>query len=126
MVKFSKGEEKSLSFTGNLEELIIQSLLEKNGQDITSINLEPINHVLFDHFIICSGTSKTHVETLTDFVIENTKKQAGLRPTSVEGTQNGEWVLMDYFNIIVHIFQPEAREFYNIERLWNDADIQRF
>lgn len=118
--------KESVPYEGNLEEIIIQALLEKNGQDIVSINLKKINHVLFDYFIICTGTSKTHVETLSDFVQESTKKIADIRPTYVEGTDNGEWVLLDYFNIIVHIFQPETREFYSLEKLWNDADIQRF
>lgn len=123
-VKSKKEEEKPTA--GKLEELIIQALLEKNGQDICLINLKQINHVLFDYFIICTGTSKPHVETLADFVIETTKKNAKIRPTYVEGQNNSEWILLDYFNIIVHIFQPEAREFYNIEKLWNDAEIQKF
>ena len=126
MGKPAKKKASDTPFSGNLEELIIQALLEKNGQDITLINLKQINHVLFDSFIICTGTSKPHVDTLTDFIIETTKKEANVRPTFVEGTTNGEWVLLDYFNVIVHIFQPEAREFYNIERLWNDAEIRKY
>lgn len=124
--KTKKVKSEVTTYDGNPEELIIQSLLEKKGEDIVCINLKKLNHVLFDYFIICTGSSKPHVETLSDFVQENTKKQANLRPTFVEGTDNGEWILLDYFNIIVHIFQPEAREFYNLEQLWNDADIQRF
>lgn len=125
-LKEKRKKQEDIQPAGNLEELIIQALLEKNGQDITLINLKQVNHVLFDYFIICTGTSKPHLETLTDFVIETTKKNAKIRPTHVEGQNNGEWILLDYFNIIVHIFQPEAREYYNIERLWSDADIQTF
>ena len=128
MGKVSKRKVKveEETFTGNFEELIIQALMEKNGKDIVLINLKRVNHVLFDYFIICTGTSKPHVETLTDFVIETTRRKANMKPTFVEGTLNSEWILLDYFNIIVHIFQPEAREFYNVEGLWNDADTQRF
>jgi ribosome-associated protein len=113
-------------FEGNIEELIIQALIEKQGIDIKCINLKKINHVYFDYFIVCSGNSKPHVETLCDFVQEQTQRIANTKPVHVEGLENKEWVLLDYFNVLVHIFQPEAREFYNIEALWNDAEIQTF
>ncbi len=111
-------------FKGDIAELIIQALMEKKGEDITIINLKKINHVYFDKFIICSGTSRTHVETLSDYVQEVTKREANIRPAFLEGMMNGEWVLLDYFDIIVHIFQPEARNFYRLESLWNDAEIK--
>ncbi|HPY80257.1 MAG TPA: ribosome silencing factor [Bacteroidales bacterium] len=110
----------------NLQDVIIQSLIEKKGEDIVCINLQSIKHVFFDYFIICTANSKPHVETLTDFVKEMSYKQANTRPTYVEGIVNSEWVLLDYFNILVHIFQPEARAYYNLEQLWSDAEIQQF
>lgn len=113
-------------FEGNLEDLIIQSLIEKKGINIVHIDLKKINHVFFDSFIICSGSSKTHVETLSEFLRENVKKTAKIIPSYMEGKSNGEWILVDYFNIIVHIFQEETREYYNIENLWSDAPIQHF
>jgi len=121
-----KKKDEITSFKGNLEELIIQALLEKKGENITCIDMRKINHVLFDYFIICTANSKPHIETLADYVQETTKKEAKIKPSYIEGLHNGEWVLLDYFNIIVHLFQPEARTFYNLEQLWNDADIQRF
>lgn len=126
MAKTIKVKSDIELYQGNIEELIIQSLIEKNGTDIININLKKINHVFFDNFIICTGNSKTHVDTLCEFVQETTKRKANIKPTFVEGIENGEWILLDYFNIIVHIFQPEARKFYNLERLWNDAEIQKF
>jgi ribosome-associated protein len=126
MVKVKKTKTEDELFKGNLEELIIQALIEKNGTDIVNINLKKINHVFFDNFIICTGNSKTHVDTLSEFVQETTKKKANIKPTFVEGIENGEWILLDYFNIIVHIFQPKTREYYNLERLWGDAEIQKF
>ncbi|MDY6326178.1 MAG: ribosome silencing factor [Bacteroidales bacterium] len=113
-------------FEGNIEEIIIQALIEKQGVDIRCVNLKKINHVFFDYFIICTGSSKPHVETLCDFVQHQTQKTAGVKPLHVEGLENKEWVLLDYFNVIVHIFQPEAREYYNIESLWGDAEVQKF
>ncbi|MEG2070627.1 MAG: ribosome silencing factor [Bacteroidales bacterium] len=126
MAKAKKVKAEVEHFNGNLEELIVQALIEKKGMDIVCINLKKINHVFFDYFIICTGNSKTHVETLSDFVQETTKRFANTKASFIEGTDSGEWILLDYFNIIVHIFQPEARAFYNIESLWNDAEIQKF
>lgn len=114
------------SFEGNVEELIVQSLIEKQGVDIQCINLKKVNNAYFDYFVICTGNSKPHVETLCDFVQETTMREAGLRPNHVEGLDNCEWVLLDYFNVVVHIFQPEARQYYNLEALWSDAEIQKF
>ena len=126
MGKIKVATKKKDLFKGDLSELIVQALLEKKGEDVTVIDLKKINHVYFDKFVICSGTSKTHLETLCDYVQEVTKREAGVLPTFVEGVANGEWILLDYFDIIVHIFQPEFREFYQLENLWSDADIQHF
>lgn len=126
MAKKIKVKKDPEPFEGKLEELIIQALMEKKGEDIVCIDMKKINHVFFDYFIVCTGNSKPHVETLCDYVQEMTQRQAGVKPSFVEGTENCEWILLDYFNIIVHIFQPEARQFYNLENLWGDADIQRF
>ena len=126
MAKKIKVKTDPVPFKGKLEELIIQALMEKKGEDIVCIDMKKINHVFFDYFIICTGNSRPHVETLCDYVQEMTKRQADVKPSFVEGTENCEWILLDYFNIIVHIFQPEARQFYNLENLCGDADIQRF
>ncbi|MBO7491719.1 MAG: ribosome silencing factor, partial [Bacteroidales bacterium] len=117
---------EGIPFEGNLEELIIQALIEKQGVDIKCMNLKKVNHAYFDYFIVCTGNSKPHVETLCDFVQETTQRVAGVKPEHVEGLENCEWVLLDYFNILVHIFQPEARDYYKVEALWNDAEIQSF
>ena len=126
MAKPKKITKEATSFQGNIEELIIQALIEKKGEQIVCIDLKAMHHVLFDYFIICTGNSKPHVETLSEFVQETTKRQANIRPAYIEGRANGEWILMDYFNVIVHIFQPEIRQFYNIESLWSDAPFQQF
>ncbi|PKP22013.1 MAG: ribosome silencing factor [Bacteroidetes bacterium HGW-Bacteroidetes-20] len=126
MARPKKEKPVEIPFEGNLEDVIIQSLLEKKGVDIMHIDLKKINHVFFDSFIICSGTSKTHVETLSEYVQENVKKTTKIRPSFVEGKGNGEWILVDYFNIIVHIFQEEIRTYYDIEKLWSDAPVKQF
>ena len=113
-------------YEGNIEELIIQALIEKQGVDIQCINLKKLNHVYFDYFIVCTGNSKPHVETLCDYVQEQTKRVANTNPIHIEGLENKEWILLDYFNVLVHIFQPETREFYRLESLWEDAKITHF
>ncbi|MBO7647375.1 MAG: ribosome silencing factor [Bacteroidales bacterium] len=126
MATRKKVKFEGIPFEGNLEELIIQALIEKQGVDIKCMNLKKVNHAYFDYFIVCTGNSKPHVETLCDFVQETTQRVAGVEPEHVEGLENCEWVLLDYFNILVHIFQPEARDYYKVEALWNDAEIQSF
>lgn len=126
MARPKKERPIEIPFEGNIEDLIIQSLIEKKGVNILHIDLKKINHVFFDSFIICTGTSKTHVETLSEYVQENVKKITKTRPSFVEGRGNGEWILLDYFNVIVHVFQEEVRSYYEIEKLWSDAPLQQF
>lgn len=126
MGKRKVATKKTDLFQGDLSELIVQALMEKKGEGISVIDLKKVNHVYFDKFVICTGTSRTHVDTLCEYIQEVTKREAGINPAFVEGVSNGEWVILDYFDIIVHIFQPEAREFYKLEELWGDADIKHF
>ena len=126
MTVTKKVKYDGLPWEGHLDELIIQALIEKQGVEVTCIDLRKINHVLFDYYIVCTGNSNTHIQTLCDFVQEKTQRVANIRPLHIEGLENCEWVLLDYADILVHIFQPEARKYYNIESLWSDAEIQKF
>lgn len=126
MTVTKKVKYDGLPWEGHLGELIVQALLEKQGDGVVCIDLRKVNHALFDYYIICSGNSKAHIQTLCDFVQEKTQRSANVRPLHVEGLENCEWVLLDYADILVHIFRPEAREYYNIEALWSDAGIQKF
>jgi ribosome-associated protein len=74
-----------------------------------------------DAFVICHGSSRTQVEAIADHVIEEVKKQTGQNPWHKEGFENAEWILIDYSDVVIHIFQEERRRFYNIEQLWADA-----
>ena len=75
---------------------------------------------LADYFVICTATSSTQIKALSDHC-EKTLKEAGEEPHHIEGHRGGTWVLMDYSSVVIHLFMPEAREFYNLERLWSDA-----
>jgi len=94
----------------------LEAALDKKAQDIVVIDLSGICSFT-DHFIICTGTSTRHNQTIADGLEEKLRKQ-GLRPLHTEGYAEGEWILMDYVDFVVHIFTARAREFYDLERLW--------
>ena len=102
-----------------LEEKILQILDNKKGYDIKVIDVQE-KTILADKFIIVSGTSNTHVKALCDNVEEDLKKE-GIAPKRIEGYSEGRWILMDYSEVIVHIFHPEERETYNLEDLWENV-----
>ncbi|MBI9039166.1 MAG: ribosome silencing factor [Bacteroidales bacterium] len=105
---------------------IIKSIEEKKGKGLISLDFKNIENAVCEYFIICSGTSKVHVEAIADFIIENVKKKTKTAPWHKEGFENAEWILIDYANIIVHVFQEETRKFYKLENLWADADIKHY
>jgi ribosome-associated protein len=108
-----------------LNQVVIEGMKNLKANDIVSLNLNKIETSVCDYFIICHGTSNTHVNAITDSIIEETIKTLKDKPFSKEGTENGEWVLLDYGNVVVHIFQKEIRDFYNLENLWGDAIIKK-
>ena len=99
--------------------LAVEALSDKQGADIRLLKTEELT-VLADYFVICTANSTTHVRTLYDEV-DKRLSQAGLPPIRREGYRNSNWLLLDFGSLIVHIFQKETREFYNLERLWSDA-----
>jgi len=102
---------------------IIKGIEEVKGNDIEILDLREIDTAVCDYFIICNGNSNTQVNAIVNSIQKLVSKELKDKPWHVEGTDNGEWVLMDYVNIVVHVFQKQIREFYNIEGLWGDAKI---
>jgi ribosome-associated protein len=102
---------------------IIKGIEEVKGNDIEILDLREIETAVCDYFIICNGSSNTQVNAIVNSIQKIVSKELKDKPWHVEGTDNAEWVLMDYVNIVVHVFQKEIREFYNIEGLWGDAKI---
>ncbi len=100
---------------------IVFALQEKKAKDIVSLNFTKVGATMFDSFVICTATSNTHATALFDNVAMFVKQHLGVLPNHVEGENNAQWILIDYFDVLVHIFLPEARQFYNIEGLWGDA-----
>jgi ribosome-associated protein len=106
-----------------LSEAIAEAFLDKKAKDPVILDFRKLGSSLCDSFFICHGTSRTQVEALADGVIMGVKKKTGLNPYHREGFENAEWILIDYADIIVHIFQESKRNFYNLEQLWADAEI---
>ena len=102
---------------------IIKGIEEVKGNDIDILDLRAIDNTVCDYFVICNGTSNTQVNAIVHSIQKTVSKALKDKPWHVEGTENGEWVLMDYVNIVVHVFQKHIREYYNIESLWGDARI---
>lgn len=96
-----------------------QVLLDNKANDVVMLDLRPVSDMA-DFFIVASGTSDTHVRAAAGHVVEELKK-AGIRVHSVEGLEQGRWVLLDYVDFVVHVFHPTLRSFYQLERLWGDA-----
>jgi ribosome-associated protein len=110
----------------NLVDIIINSIQERKGIDLVSLDLKKAEGAICDKFIICQGSSSTQVRAIADFVVEEVKNLLGFNPLNKEGLENMQWILLDYVDIVVHIFQQEARDFYNIEGLWADAEVTYF
>lgn len=100
---------------------VTKALDEKKGQDMKLLRINDVSS-LADYFLICTGTSNTHVKTLCDYA-EYTMEQLGEPMLGREGHRGNTWELLDYGSVVVHVFTEEAREFYNLERLWGDAEV---
>jgi len=104
-----------------LAEAAVNGILDKKGKNVSILNLTEIQNRVCDIFIICQADSNTQVNAIADSVIEKVREDAGEKPYRSEGFQNSEWILIDYVNVVVHVFQSQIRDFYNLEGLWADA-----
>lgn len=110
--------------TGGLLDAVVEGMQDKKAKNITILDLSGIENRIADYFVICDADSNTHVNAIADSIEEVVAKKAGEKPYHSEGHQNGEWILIDYINIVAHVFLKEIREYYNIEGLWGDAEIK--
>ena len=109
----------------NLLKSIIDGIQEKKGKNITTIKLKGISGAICDYFVICEGNTPTQVSAVAESVEEVVKKNERESPIRVQGNQRAEWIGIDYGNIIVHIFVPELRQYYNLDNLWEDAPSEQ-
>ena len=114
---------KYISDPDELITLIIAGIEDVKGQNISILDLRSIENSVCDYFLICDGNSNTQVNAIVNSIQKKVSKSAHEKPYQIEGVENAEWVLMDYINIVVHVFQKHKREYYDIENLWGDAKI---
>lgn len=112
---------KEKSSADELIALILQGIEDVKGNDIILLDLREIDNTVCDYFIICNGTSNTQVRAIVGSIQKTVSKAIHDKPWHVEGEDNAEWVLMDYVNVVVHVFQKHVRDYYDIEGLWGDA-----
>ena len=109
--------------TSRIVEAAVEGIRRLKGKKIAVINLTTIHHTECEFFIICHGTSNTPAESIARSVEETVKEMTGLKTWHKDGYRNAIWILLDYGEVMVHIFQKEARDFYNLEGLWADAKV---
>lgn len=109
-----------------LNHLIVEGIRDKKGKNIVLLDLRKLGDAPADFFIICEGDSNTHIKAISDSIYKKVKDELQTMPSHMEGSANAKWVLMDYFNTVVHVFYPETRQFYEIEDLWSDAKATEF
>ena len=106
-----------------LADLVVRGMQDKKASDIVVLNLKELKNAVADYFIICSANSDTQIDAVARSVEEEIEKVTGESPWQTEGRTNREWVLLDYVDVVVHIFLRDRRKFYALEELWGDADI---
>jgi ribosome-associated protein len=119
-------KNKSINESSHISELAVYGIQEKKGNDIIRLDLRNIHSSVADYFVICHADSATQVRAIANSVEEEIYKVLNIDPIRKEGLQNGEWILLDYFDVVIHIFRTDKREYYGVEDLWGDAEIKYY
>ena len=109
-----------------LSNLIVDCIQDIKGKNIVKLDLRDIEDAPTDFFIICEGESTTQISAIANNIRLRIREETNMLPSSTEGQDSSKWVLVDYFDIVVHVFYPETREFYELEDLWSDAVITEY
>jgi len=132
MVKTVKGPAKKVAKPAKvkdqskqLADLIVSGMQEKKGKEIVTLDLRSLKNAVADYFVICHAESKPQIEAIARSIEEVVQLKSNDKPYHREGFENAEWILLDYVNVVAHVFNSDKRDFYGIERLWADADIKR-
>lgn len=104
-----------------LKNTVIEAIQDKKGKEICAIDLSAIPAAPAFDFVICQGKTPTQTSAIADSVIETAREKGGRKPDRVDGMRNGQWIIIDYGDLMVHVFTPDFREFYNLEDLWSDG-----
>ena len=124
--KAQQKQEKNQNISSTkLSDLVVFGMLEKKAEDVVIMDLRKVKTAVADYFVLCSGNSDTQIEAISESIEEQVKKGSGQNPWKREGRDQKEWILIDYVDVVVHVFNKEKRKFYGLEELWGDANIQR-
>lgn len=119
-------KNKALNESAYLSELAIHGIQEKKGNDIVRLDLRNLKSSVSDYFVICHADSGTQVKAIANSIEDEIFKATGQNPWRKEGLEHAEWILLDYIDVVVHIFKTDKREFYGVEDLWGDAEIKYY
>ncbi|WP_033563685.1 ribosome silencing factor [Sphingobacterium sp. SYP-B4668] len=119
-------KDKKTGLSSKLSEIVVHGMQEKKGNEIVRLDLRNINSSVSDYFVICHADSTAQVNAIAKSVEDEVYKAFGQDPWHKEGQGNGEWILLDFVDVVVHIFKTDKREHYGIEDLWGDAAIQTY
>jgi ribosome-associated protein len=106
-----------------LSQLVVKGMQEKKANNIVVMDLRKVKNAFTDFFVVCSGNSDTQVDAIAESVDKEVWEETHNNPRSMEGKANHEWILVDYYDVIVHVFKKDRREFYKLEELWGDAEF---
>ena len=119
-------KKKTVNLSTYLSEIAIQGIQEKKGHDIVRLDLRDLNSSVSDYFVVCNADSSTQVKAIADSVEDEIYKLTQTNPWRKEGFENAEWIILDYLDVVVHIFKTEKRDFFGIEDLWGDAETTTY
>ncbi|UEG53928.1 ribosome silencing factor [Mucilaginibacter daejeonensis] len=117
-------KSKAITESAYISELAIHGIQEKKGNDIVRLDLRNIKSSVSDYFVICHADSSTQVKAIANSIEDEIFKATGQEATHKEGLEHAEWILLDYIDVVVHIFKTDKREYYGVEDLWGDAEIK--
>lgn len=121
-----KSDQKQEPNSRELVNYVIEGMQKKKGKNTVALNMKNLDNAVCDYFVICHGTSKVQVEAIADSVEETVKEKINAKAFHIEGRENAEWILLDYFDVVVHIFIENMRSFYQLEDVWADAEKIEF
>src|ERR1700710_1040787 len=119
-------KNKAISESAYISELAIHGIQEKKGNDIVRLDLRNLHSSVTDYFVICHADSTTQVKAIANSIEDEIYKTTQQDPWRKQGIEYGEWILLDYINVVVHIFRTDKREYYGVEDLWGDAEIKSY
>ena len=119
-------KNKAINESAYISELAIHGIQEKKGNDIVRLDLRNIHSSVTDYFVVCHADSATQVKAIANSIEDEIYKALKQEPWRKEGLEYGEWILLDYVNVVIHVFRTDKREFYGVEDLWGDAEVKSY